>query len=68
MTTREFAHEIAAMCDRGASLPNGAKGRLLFNAFLAMATAENGAQLTVAEVADLCAYEAKKAVEMGLVR
>jgi len=55
-----------AVVDSG--LPNGAIGRVLYNAFLAVATREKGTKLTIREVTQICAHETENAFRLGLVR
>jgi hypothetical protein len=48
-------------------LPSGAIGRLLFQAFLAVATRAKESQLTVGEITLLCAEETTEAMRLGLL-
>lgn len=65
-----FQERIATAIEAGgeAGVPRGARCRILFQSYLALAMAEKGDQLTVGEVTKLCAHETEVAVRIGTVR
>lgn len=65
---RIFTGRITDAIEEFGAVPRGARGRVLFQSFLALATAEKGAPLTVREVTLLCAEETQVAVRIGAVK
>lgn len=51
-----------------AGLARGTRGRVLFQAFLALATAEKQSPVTIQEITRLCAHETEVAFRLGLVK
>ncbi len=62
----QLTDAVVAAINRS-DLPNGAIGRVLFNAFLAVATRAKGERLTVNEITRLCANETEDAFRKGYV-
>lgn len=66
MTKSEhFTDAILSAIECHPTVPRGAKGRVLFQSFLALATAEKGSPLTIAEVTKLCVLETETAFRIG---
>jgi hypothetical protein len=63
-----FSEQILAAIEHANEVPRGARGRILFQAFLALAMAEKGEPLTIADVTKICAHETECAFRIGIVK